>query len=759
MKAPTRNSLLRLPAGVSSLLRVRRLDAATAAGIGVAFAAALAVVILSAQMGGWVARVRLADWNAGRIAESDFIAERDFTYIDEAATERKREARKRTVAPVYRLNDAVSADALRRFDSFADTYRHAVREGGSAEMVRLRLQADFPGMFDAEFLRVLGQFGDSDRLFDRARGLLEDILSAGVIDLSSHRQEVLGAGAIEVWRTGDGTISAAEVPLDSLDTTESLSLKTREQAVSTVRSEAERRLIIPLVRAFAVENAFFDSRATAQHRDRAADAVEPVAERLAKGQVLVRKGGPISAQAAARIRALSVYTTAVNANGVVGSAVFLALLFGAALFLFAPRVTAAGPARRGQSFLLLGMGIAPLLITALLLRLVPLPDWLPASVVVPTSVFSILAAILVSPPAGISIALFSSLSLLLVTGMKTPVFIFAFLSGVAGTAVVLEAERRIDLIRAGLILSLLDALFLAVIGLLSNLETGRLLAAAGWGIANGFACGILALGFLPILEHALNAPTRFRLMELSDLNSPIFKRMLSLAPGTYTHSISVANLAETACEAIGANALLARVGAYYHDIGKIDQADFFIENQKAVNRHDQMKASLSVAVIKSHVRIGVEKARQLSLPTAIVDIIAQHHGRGLITYFYHRAMSEEKGGGVSRDDFSYPGIRPRSREAAVLMLADSVEAASRVIKKPTESRLDKLVRDAIMAKFSSGELGDSGLTLRDLETIRKSFVHILEGYFHTRIEYPKLKDRERRQPEERPRRRSAGGTG
>ena len=129
-------------------------------------------------------------------------------------------------------------------------------------------------------------------------------------------------------------------------------------------------------------------------------------------------------------------------------------------------------------------------------------------------------------------------------------------------------------------------------------------------------------------------------MELSDLNSPIFKRMLSQAPGTYTHSISVANLAETACEAIGANALLARVSAYYHDIGKVDQADYFVENQKAHNRHDEMRPSLSVAVIKSHVRIGIEKAHELNLPQAIIDIIAQHHGRGLITYFYHRAVKE-----------------------------------------------------------------------------------------------------------------------
>jgi len=293
-------------------------------------------------------------------------------------------------------------------------------------------------------------------------------------------------------------------------------------------------------------------------------------------------------------------------------------------------------------------------------------------------------------------------------------------------------------VRAGLFLSLADALILVVLGLLANYDPRMILSLLGWGIANGFLCGILTLGFLPIFELALNAPTRFKLMELSDLNSPIFRRMLSQAPGTYAHSISVANLAETACEAIGANTLLARVSAYYHDIGKVDQADYFVENQKAFNRHDDMKPSLSVAVIKSHVRIGIEKARELNLPQAIIDIIAQHHGHGLITYFYHRAVKEGRNTRISRDDYSYPGARPKTKEAAVLLLADSVEAASRTLKRPTEARLDKFVQELIMAKFNAGELGDSNLTLRDLELIRRSFVHILGGYYHTRIEYPKV---------------------
>ena len=299
--------------------------------------------------------------------------------------------------------------------------------------------------------------------------------------------------------------------------------------------------------------------------------------------------------------------------------------------------------------------------------------------------------------------------------------------------------------KGGAFLGLFNCLVLAALVMLREPPPVWLLPVIGWGLFNGLACGILSLGLMPIIEHLLNAPTRFRLRELSDLHSPIFKRMLSLAPGTYTHSISVANLAESACTGIQANALLARVGAYYHDIGKIDQSEYFIENQGGENKHDDLQPSLSVAVIRSHVKLGVEKARELFLPREVTDIIAQHHGRGLIRYFYNRALERRGGESVSAEDYSYPGVRPQTREAAVVMLADAVEAASRTVKKPTMARLEKLVQDIVMERFSSDELSESNLTLRDLETIQKSFVQVLAGYFHSRIEYPRIREEEARQ--------------
>jgi len=230
-------------------------------------------------------------------------------------------------------------------------------------------------------------------------------------------------------------------------------------------------------------------------------------------------------------------------------------------------------------------------------------------------------------------------------------------------------------------------------------------------------------------------------MELSDLNAPILKRLLTVAPGTYSHSVTVAHLAESACREIGADSLLARVGSYYHDIGKIEQPEYFIENQAGYNKHDEINPRLSATVIRSHVKLGTEKARALGLPEAVVDIVSQHHGNGVISWFLDRAKKTEAD--VDPDDFSYPGQPPSSKEAAVVMLADAVEAATRSLKKPTASRLEDFIREIIMDKVQGGQLDRCDLTLKDLETIRNSFTRILAGHFHSRIEYPRLKEQSR----------------
>jgi len=246
------------------------------------------------------------------------------------------------------------------------------------------------------------------------------------------------------------------------------------------------------------------------------------------------------------------------------------------------------------------------------------------------------------------------------------------------------------------------------------------------------------LAVLPVLEQSMNLPTRFRLLELSDVNAAALKELLTQAPGTYAHSMNVAHLAEAAAEDIGANPLLARVGAYYHDIGKTEQPEYFVENQRGTNKHDDINPRLSATVIRSHVKIGIEKAKELKLPKAVVDIIAQHHGNSVIAWFYDKAKKADES--IRKEDFSYPGSPPANKESGIVMLADAVEASSRTLKKPSVPRLDAHVRQLILDKVLEGQLDDCALTLRDLEVIRHSFVRIMAGQFHTRIEYPKQRE-------------------
>jgi putative nucleotidyltransferase with HDIG domain len=295
-----------------------------------------------------------------------------------------------------------------------------------------------------------------------------------------------------------------------------------------------------------------------------------------------------------------------------------------------------------------------------------------------------------------------------------------------------------SLLRAGFIIAAANCFAVIIILLIRQADLLDYPGMLFWAAFNGIISGMLTLGFFPPLEHALNAVTSFRLLELSDLNAPILRKLFTAAPGTYSHSLMVANLAEQACQDIGANAMLARVGAYYHDIGKIENPDYFIENQTDHNRHDEIAPRLSATIIRSHVKLGVEKAYSLGLPRDVIAIISEHHGNSLISWFYNKAQEQEEV--VNKEDFSYPGKPPHSRESAAVMLADITEAAVRTLNKPTAGKIDKFIQQLFEAKVDHGQLSESELSFRDLEIIKNAFVRVLAGYYHSRIEYPKQKD-------------------
>jgi putative nucleotidyltransferase with HDIG domain len=279
----------------------------------------------------------------------------------------------------------------------------------------------------------------------------------------------------------------------------------------------------------------------------------------------------------------------------------------------------------------------------------------------------------------------------------------------------------------------------------------QLLFKLGFGLAGGILCAVIVNGTIPLVESVFKYTTDIKLLELANMNTPVLRELMIQAPGTYHHSIIVGNLVEAAAEAINANPLLARVAAYYHDIGKIRKPLYFVENIGGQeNRHDKLTPSMSSLILMSHVKDGVELAKENKLGQVLVEIIRQHHGSALIKFFYDKAKSKEDPGvqQVDERDYRYPGPRPQTREAALIMLADAVEAASRTLADPTPARIQGMVQKIINNIFIDGQLDECELTLKDLHNIAKSFNRILSGIFHHRIDYPEpaYKEREKEPP-------------
>ena len=341
----------------------------------------------------------------------------------------------------------------------------------------------------------------------------------------------------------------------------------------------------------------------------------------------------------------------------------------------------------------------------------------------------------------IYVGLFYAISVSLLTGaMRGHEYGITFISLFAGVMAILSVSRvrtRRWVLRTMVVIMLAYVVATFVHDTLNYLPFREVLANWGFGLINGFLSPIFAYGLVMILEYAFNMTTDMTLLELSDLNNPLLRQLAMQAPGTYHHSIMVGNLAEAATESIGGNSLLARVGAYYHDIGKMEKPEYFVENQqRGRNPQEKLTPTMSSLVLLNHVRKGAEMAREFRLPKVIEAFIYEHHGTSLMNYFYQKALEQSKGEYVSDTEFRYPGPRPQSRETAIVMLADAVEAMSRTLKDPSPSRIKQIVEHMVDERFKSGELDDSPLTLQDLSRISDAFQKILIGIFHRRIDYP-----------------------
>lgn len=360
-------------------------------------------------------------------------------------------------------------------------------------------------------------------------------------------------------------------------------------------------------------------------------------------------------------------------------------------------------------------------------------------VFIPSAFFIFIVAILFGERSAVFFSIITILGVLNASDYNLNVFLFEAASCLASARITRNLKNRMNMVVVSLLLAVLNVVLMVILRVIFN-EAFDGLGQAAVGLAgNGFLSGILVLGFITPLEIILNTASIFRLTDLSDLNnSPVMGKMLLTASGTYSHSLMVATLSENACLEIGANPLLARVGAYYHDIGKLEQSEYFVENSHGGSSHKDINPSLYTSIIRSHVKKGVEKARQMRLPQQVIDIIAEHHGNSVIAFFYNEAKKTDPNANI--EDFRYNGNPPTSKESAVVMLADTAEAACRTLDDPSVPRIEKFLQGLFEAKLNNGQLDLCNLTFGELTKIKNCFVSILAGYYHSRIEYPDQKD-------------------
>lgn len=357
---------------------------------------------------------------------------------------------------------------------------------------------------------------------------------------------------------------------------------------------------------------------------------------------------------------------------------------------------------------------------------------------IPIACTPILMTVFLGSKISIIINSFNLLFIGIIIGFEPQIILVSIVANIISSLTLKKVNQRNDILYSTAYLAVSSAIIVLSSGILLSNNIKRILIDVALATGGAFISGILAMGLLPFLESSFNLVTNMKLLELSNPNNLLLKRLLMEAPGTYHHSIMVANLAEVAAEEVGANPMLVRVGAYYHDIGKIKRPFFFGENQLGgVNPHDKISPALSTTIIISHVKDGLELAKEYDVPTIVTDMIAQHHGTTLVKYFYYTLKNNSENPDlIKEDDFRYPGPKPQTKEAAIIMMADSVEAAVRSIQEPTLDKIEAMVNNIIKDKLNSNQLNECDLTFKDLEVIKACFLKVLKGIYHHRIEYP-----------------------
>jgi putative nucleotidyltransferase with HDIG domain len=692
------------------------------------------------------------EFGPGDIAPRDIKAPYDLLIPDDDLSEQKRVEAEKTVAHLYDFDPATGTAITGQVVQVLSSLSRAQEQEVDVKQQLAELEANFGIKPSNKTLAALKELLT-----------LEDInLRISEVILPLYHQKVAGNLKLFEADRSKGVIfrgsndqpefvdKGAEKIIGLGELQDSLKKALGTTVFSNKQQVALRDLIVPLLR----PNITFNQNETEARRALARKEVKPVLIQVKKGEMIVREGDRITLDQLKRLGALqdenSVSSLWRKASGVLLSC-FILIYF---VHTFARRnVRKYHPENRDLLFLasvflvqILVLKISIFIATALGSAF-PYVEQNAYYYLFPFAVGTMLVRVVLNSEVSLVFAILSSILTAVLFGNSFAVLIFAFLTSLSGAHWVRHVTERSSLFRAGLRLGLFNVVLLFALHLTTSRPFDlQLLYKLGFGFTGGLVAAVMVTGIVPLIESLFRYTTNIKLLELANMNNPLLRDLMVQAPGTYHHSIIVGNLAEAAAENIGVNPLMVRVAAYYHDIGKIRKPLYFIENIGGQeNRHDKLAPSMSALILMAHVKDGVEMARENRLGKALTDIIRQHHGTSLMKFFYDRAKSKVDPGveQIDERDYRYHGPRPQTREAALIMLADAIEAASRTLTDPTPARIQGMVQKIINNIFIDGQLDECELTLKDINNIAKSFKLVLGGIFHYRVDYPEPVSKER----------------
>jgi putative nucleotidyltransferase with HDIG domain len=694
----------------------------------------------------------------GQQAPETIVASVDFQAEALAETELSRQTTAKQVLPVFNIK----TEALQRADQVLGkliSRLHTLRETDRPEQQQ-QIETAIHDILDVisinlstvELLQILPP--KEIDLKTIILNALRENLEQGIVNQNEavDRMESMAVnGTVVVRGTGPESIRQTDRFI-----TQSNAL---DRAIDSItrklpREFRDREIFLTLIRPWLQPNMVYDAAETDTRRIQSIELVEPVIESVKAGTILVRSGDTISEQTfhwlnAHERRLSELETPTERIQRLAGNS--LLLLVGLGL-----TVSVAGIIRpkllynRRDTLLLLTLSLLPLALGKLLLYLAVTLQVIPPAILnytIPLALAPLLASVLLGGIPGILTGLWTGFALSSLLGESFGVFVLGLMVTVTAVYLTRDVKRRTALFRTGLWIGSVKILFALIAAILNQPTWSTLLIQLGGALVSGFICSLLAILLIPMFEHLFKITTDITLLELSDLSHPLLQSLAIDAPGTYHHSLMMASLAQNAADAIGANGLLLRVCAYYHDVGKLVKPGFFSENiQYTENPHDELSPSMSTLVITSHIKEGVTLAKKYKLPQIIIDGIQQHQGTGLVSVFYHRAKTQQQkessASHVNDEDFRYEGPRPQTREMAILMLADGCEAASRSLDKPTPVRISNMINEIFDSRIHDRQLDECNLTLAELNQIKQSFIFTLTNMLHGRVAYPKNDENE-----------------